>query len=135
MRWRNLSGRRAPETLPRPLLFRLVAFRQQAAAIGDLDPASVLLLKRLAKEHPGAEERPARRATRALPPPGSILLREWKGETHRVAVTRDGFAWNGEVHASLSGVARAITGVNWNGFVFFGLTKKAKPSRGKDIAP
>ena len=32
-----------------------------------------------------------------------------------------GFAWNGGTYESLSKVARAITGTNWNGPRFFGL--------------
>jgi hypothetical protein len=38
-----------------------------------------------------------------------------------------GFAWGGKLYASLSEVARAITGTNWNGPRFFGL--RDKPSR------
>ena len=33
----------------------------------------------------------------------------------------DGCAWNGCVYRSLSHVAKAITGTNWNGHRFFGL--------------
>src|SRR5271157_2996773 len=33
----------------------------------------------------------------------------------------DGYAWNGSVYRSLSQVAKAITGTNWNGHRFFGL--------------
>ena len=33
----------------------------------------------------------------------------------------DGYAWNGGVYRSLSQVAKAITGTNWNGHRFFGL--------------
>lgn len=53
--------------------------------------------------------------------PGSTLIREWQGRRHEVEVVPDGFVWNGEKHASLSKVARLITGVRWNGLRFFGL--------------
>ena len=33
----------------------------------------------------------------------------------------DGYAWTGGVYHSLSQVAKAITGTNWNGHRFFGL--------------
>ncbi len=36
-------------------------------------------------------------------------------------VLDDGYAWNGSVYRSLSQVAKAITGTNWNGHRFFGL--------------
>ena len=39
-------------------------------------------------------------------------------------IMRDGFAWRGETYGSLSRVARAITGTNWNGHRFFGLQRK-----------
>jgi Protein of unknown function (DUF2924) len=48
-------------------------------------------------------------------------VREWEGASHRVMVMAEGFAWNGTTYASLSQVARAITGTRWNGPRFFGL--------------
>ena len=36
----------------------------------------------------------------------------------------EGFAWNGKTYDSLSKVAFAITGTNWNGPRFFGLRDK-----------
>jgi hypothetical protein len=39
-------------------------------------------------------------------------------------VMSDGFAWNGQTYDSLSKVAFAITGTNWNGPRFFGLRGK-----------
>ena len=39
-------------------------------------------------------------------------------------VMADGFAWNGQTYDSLSKVAFAITGTNWNGPRFFGLRGK-----------
>jgi hypothetical protein len=53
--------------------------------------------------------------------PGTVLVREWEGGSHRVMVLAEGFAWNGTTYASLSQVARAITGTRWNGPRFFGL--------------
>ncbi len=52
---------------------------------------------------------------------GSTLVREWQGRRHEVEVIPGGYLWNGEKHASLSKVARLITGVRWNGPRFFGL--------------
>jgi hypothetical protein len=58
---------------------------------------------------------------------GTILMREWNGQMHRVAVLADGFAWNGKTYPSLSQVAHAITGTRWNGPRFFGLRDKSLP--------
>jgi DUF2924 family protein len=56
---------------------------------------------------------------------GTILSREWNGSIERVAVSTDGFSWNGKTYASLSKVAFAITGTNWNGPRFFGLRDRS----------
>jgi hypothetical protein len=42
-----------------------------------------------------------------------------------VTVTSDGFVWQDQTYASLSAIARAITGTSWNGRRFFGLRIKA----------
>jgi hypothetical protein len=53
--------------------------------------------------------------------PGAILVRQWKGQSHRVTVLEDGFAYQGKPYESLSEIARLITGTRWNGPKFFGL--------------
>ena len=60
--------------------------------------------------------------------PGTVLVREWDQQSHRVMVLADGFAWNGQTYDSLTKVAFAITGTRWNGPRFFGL-------RGKQALP
>lgn len=50
------------------------------------------------------------------------LIRIWKGERHEAVVRSDGrFEYNGQIYNSLSGIARAITGTQWNGRLFFGV--------------
>ncbi|NVJ09922.1 DUF2924 domain-containing protein [Myxococcus sp. AM001] len=65
---------------------------------------------------PAADGRDAR-----LPPPGTVLTRAFKGTQHRVTVREDGIEYEGQLHRSLSSVAKLITGTAWNGFSFFGL--------------
>src|SRR4051812_14338009 len=82
-RWRSLTGRAAPAQLPRALLLGALAYRVQAAALGDLDRASVRFLERLA-----AEDRSGERATVPFPAsmslrPGCELNREWEGTVQR----------------------------------------------------
>ena len=123
-RWRSLTGRAAPAHVPRTLLLQVLAYRVQAAALGDLDPVTARVLDRLASQ--------GRSSTRAEVPipdrigirPGTVLVREWDGTPQRVMVLADGFAWNGTTYQSLSQVARAITGTRWNGPRFFGLRDK-----------
>ena len=63
------------------------------------------------------------------PIPGTRLLREWDGAEHSVTVLRDGFDWQGRKFKSLSAVARAITGTQWNGYRFFGLREAGRDPR------
>ncbi len=66
--------------------------------------------------------------TGANPVPGTILMREYHGETHQVTVLERGFEYQGKVFRSLSGIATAITGTQWNGYLFFGLKKRGQPN-------
>ena len=121
--WITRFGRQAPAHLPRHLVLRLLAYRVQADALGDLDPATVRVLNRISG--------PDGRATTAVPAPervraGTLLVREWNGVPHRVMALEEGFAWNGTTFKSLSQVARAITGTRWNGPRFFGLREGAR---------
>jgi hypothetical protein len=62
--------------------------------------------------------------------PGTRLYRAWQDKTHVVTVIDDGFEWEGARYKSLSAVARAITGTQWNGYAFFGL--KRRPTKNKN---
>lgn len=53
--------------------------------------------------------------------PCSQITRSYKGVTHTVEVLSNGYLYNGKPYKSLSGIAKAITGKNWNGKVFFGV--------------
>ena len=120
-RWRSLTGRAAPSHLPRTLLLRALAYRVQAAALGDLDKPTIRLLDRIADEALAGKRVEVPVPDRAGLKPGTVLVREWEGTPERVMVLADGFAWNGGTYPSLSKVARAITGTRWNGPRFFGL--------------
>ena len=66
--------------------------------------------------------------------PGTVLLREYQGERHTVTVVANGYVWDETTYASLSTIARAITGTSWNGPRFFGLHSGAEP-RASSEAP
>jgi hypothetical protein len=53
--------------------------------------------------------------------PGTVLVRDYHGRRHSVTVAPDGFNWQGTTYASLSAIARAITGTAWSGPRFFAL--------------
>jgi hypothetical protein len=127
LQWRNHLGGNPPAHLPGWLLMRVLAYRIQAAAFGDLERA---ILRRLREPRDEAFESGRARPFVTRGPTtregvglksGALLVREWKDRFERVMVLDDGFAWNGGVYPSLSQVAKAITGTNWNGHRFFGL--------------
>lgn len=57
---------------------------------------------------------------------GTLLVRTWRDRKYEVRVCKDGFEWGGQIYSSLSATARAITGVNRNGYEFFGIKEKRK---------
>jgi hypothetical protein len=57
-----------------------------------------------------------------VPAPCTVIVREHKGRTHRVAVLPDGgFEYEGQRYRTLSAVAKRITGSHINGYRFFKL--------------
>jgi hypothetical protein len=107
--WRPAFGTR-PGTRSVGLMRRLIAWELQAAAFGGLDRATRDALRR---------SQPV--GSRAKPPIGSRLSREWKGVRHEVEVVAEGYRHEGQTYRSLSTVASRITGARWNGWRFFGL--------------
>ena len=69
----------------------------------------------------------ARRGDRRLPKPGSAIVRQYKGRAIRVIVLENegGFEWEGERYASLTAIAKKVTGSHINGFRFFRLKEAA----------
>ena len=126
-RWKSMLRQQPPSHLPRHLLFAVLAYRFQADKLGDLDPTTARLLKQIATSGDALEVSRELGRRRAELKPGTILMREWNAQTHRVMVVDEGFAWHGKTYDSLSKVAFAITGTNWNGPRFFGLRDEISP--------
>jgi hypothetical protein len=61
--------------------------------------------------------------------PGVTLVREWHGRTHTVLVREDGFEYQDQRCASLTQIARQITGAHWSGPRFFGLQRVTNQSK------
>jgi Protein of unknown function (DUF2924) len=121
--WRAHLGGEAPAHLPRWLLMRVLAYRLQSNAFGELDKSIRRNLRSEMRDGAGVpfdRRAPQTRQGVALKA-GALLVREWKGQLERVMILEEGFAWNGQTFGSLSQIARAMTGTNWNGHRFFGL--------------
>ena len=131
LQWRNVFGRNAPAHLTKPLLSRILAYRLQSEAYGDLDSDVRRALKGVRRSaEAGADKSGSFGSARRIKP-GSVLVREWGGQLHRVTALSEGFTWDGGTYRSLSHVARAITGVRWNGPKFFGLDRLAGNREGR----
>ena len=127
--WRRLYHSEPPR-ISRDLLVLALGYRLQEIAHGGLGKATRRKLQTMAK---------ALRTTGRVGPtpslslkPGARLVREWRGRTHTVTVTEDGFEYGGTNYPSLTKIAKTITGAQWSGPRFFGLLAAgaACPSNG-----
>ena len=142
-RYAEVFGER-PSTQNKAWLLKRLAWRLQALAEGDLSQRAQRRAAELANDAdlrttpprtprtadtapapaavaPAAPPSPA---DRRLPPPGTVLTRPYKGALLQVRVLPHGFEYDGLAYASLSAVAKAITGSHCNGFLFFRLSGK-----------
>jgi hypothetical protein len=114
-------------------LRKRIAWRLQANEEGGLSDRALHRAEELANDADLRLLAPAARTVvgrltpkhdRRLPMPGTVLQREYHGQTVTVTVLDAGFEYAGQVYRSLTAVAKAITGSHWNGLLFFGLTGK-----------
>ena len=124
--WRRLY-RSEPPRVSRDLLLRSIAYRLQELEHGGLSKTTRRKLKTLAKM--------VRTTGRVAPDPGvslkpgARLVREWRGRTHTVTVTEDGFDYAGTSYPSLTRIAKKITGAHWSGPRFFGLVRDGRTEK------
>jgi hypothetical protein len=126
VRYREVFRSDPPEAFGPDLLRRSIAHRIQEKAYGGLSRPAQRLLDQMMKAYaakPNGKIVLARRIK-----PGSVLVREWRGKSHRVTVLAEGFAYDGKTFGNLSEIAVLITGTRWNGPRFFGLRSKAPES-------
>ncbi|MGA2815967.1 MAG: DUF2924 domain-containing protein [Xanthobacteraceae bacterium] len=116
--WRRLYHSEPPN-ISRDLLVLALGYRLQEVKYGGLSKSTRRKLQSMAK---------ALRATGRVGStpglslkPGARLVRGWRGRTHTVTVTEDGFEYAGSNYPSLTKIARKITGAHWSGPRFFGL--------------
>jgi DUF2924 family protein len=123
-RWRALYGSEPHRRMRRELLTRAVAYRLQERALGGLKPSTRRLLARIAAQASGHGMERAASVRKASA--GTVLIRDWRGTSHRVTVLDAGVVYRERRYRSLSEVARLITGCRWSGPRFFGLRPSAK---------
>lgn len=140
--WRRLYGEDT-RSCNRQYLWRRLAWRVQELAYGGLsDRAKTRIAELNCDEdlrflpprgwNPAAIVAPASTSGRGarpvrdprLPAAGAVINRHYRGQEIRIAVLEKGFEYQGRPYRSLSAVARAVTGQKWNGWLFFGLTRR-----------
>ena len=141
-KYREVFGEATP-CRHRQHLFRRIAWRLQALAEGDLSQRARQRAGEIARDadlrivaprgfftlggqpiEPVPGDRDRRPQDSRLPLPGTMLSRQWKGQTILVEVLAKGFRFDNRHYPSLSAIAVAVTGTRWNGVAFFGLTGK-----------
>jgi Protein of unknown function (DUF2924) len=121
--WKAVFPSPPPPNLGRSFLIRALAFRIQEKALGGLKPSALRILDRVLEGKSSLE--PQRAATRRAAP-GTVLIRQWHGVTHRVTVLDKDVVFRGQRYKSLTEVASLITGTHWSGPMFFGLRNRQK---------
>ncbi|WP_347271296.1 DUF2924 domain-containing protein [Rhizorhabdus histidinilytica] len=120
--WLQLFGSSAPP-VGHKLLALAIAHRLQEKAKGGLPAKLAREIETMVRQLGKGEEIKA--SVSATLRPGTQLVREWRGTTHRVMILDDAYLYRDERYGSLSEIARKITGAHWSGPRFFGLTKTA----------
>jgi hypothetical protein len=123
-RWRSIYQSDPPGRSSRKLLVSAIAYRMQESAWGGLKPAVRALLERVSENPTGSRVAFNRAVTKASA--GTVLIRDWRGQSHHVTVLDNGVLYRKQNYRSLSQVARVITGTRWSGPRFFGLKHRAK---------
>jgi hypothetical protein len=124
--WHRVYGT-APNTGLGPSLMRRgIAYRLQEQAHGGLSPATLRTLVRLAEQLNKSGDLDVERQLSLKT--GTRLVREWHGRTCHVTVLENSFLYEDQQYASLSQIARVVTGTKWSGPRFFGLRQRSEPA-------
>ena len=115
-------GLSMPDGLPRDLLVRSIAWKLEAKEHGDMPKALKRRLDALSAQLDKSGDLDLERSVSLKC--GTHIVREWRGATHRVIVAEEGYIFEDRRYASLSHVARVITGTRWSGPRFFGLKQR-----------
>ncbi len=120
-KWKALFGTDPSPLLARIFMVRAIAYRLQEQRFGGLKPSTQRLLDRACEGRAdvGQKRIPDKRVSA-----GTVLIRQWRGISHRVTVLDDEVVYRERRYKSLSEVARAITGSRWSGPRFFGLKRR-----------
>jgi len=134
VQWNQIGIRGDPPHFKQALV-RGIAWHLQTKIHGNLDAETRRLLKAAIRNAPDpvsrqGESSPTKNRSPLNLPEGTTLVRTWHGHRHEVRVLEAGkrFKYRDADYASLSEIAREITGARWSGPRFFGLKKLKQPA-------
>jgi hypothetical protein len=114
--WRDTFGRPPPKNISMGFMQRAIDFERQCMSERRMSKQTLRSLKAIAKD--GASTVNPMSSLK----PGTHLMREWNGRIYQVEIIKGGFVMGGKTYASLSAIAKHITGAHWSGPRFFGLS-------------
>ncbi len=120
LEWRRVFNTPPPAAFSPDMLRLALAYDVQARTSGRL-PANIA--RQIARQ---ARSSTSATRTAAAMPTGTRLVRDWHKVSHHVLVTDTGYLYSDRHFASLSAIAREITGTVWSGPRFFGLLAKRR---------
>ena len=137
LEWKRLYDEEPPSIRNRTWFWRRLSWRAQELAFGGLSELAKTRLEELMptaelalRNPPGSQKQKApslrdhQVRDRRIPPPGTVLLKTYRGQRIAVEVLEEAFSWDGRTYGSLSAIATEATGSRWNGFRFFNLDRK-----------
>ena len=120
--WHSHFEHPPPPNTSQDMMRLIIGWELQAnkarSDVRDLNAA----LRRLGKQESGNGPAQAIQRKTVLSA-GTRLSRDWQGRTYVVDVLDKGFAYDGKLFASLTPIAKSITGSHRSGPHFFGVSK------------
>ncbi len=118
-KYQELFSIEPPLTASRRQLVPKIAYQLQVLTFGGLNAHT---LKMIDDFNRGKVPAYVQGKNRTTLPAGTVIIKEYHGETYKIKVTDDDFIMNGTHYSSLAKIARVITGgTNWNAQRFFKL--------------
>ena len=103
-RWKAMYGRAPSLELGRSFLIRAIAYRMQERVCGGLKPSTRRLLAEAEEQTATGSSLKVQQIRKAQS--GTILVREWRGNAHRVTMLDDGVSFKGKLAHSRKWHAR-----------------------------
>lgn len=129
-KWKKLFKTNSPQHARKEFLIKHIVWELQARKQGGYSAQTQKQLDKLANKLAKKQEvsetdiKETTKQTSILEiKAGTKLIREYKGEKHEVIALEKGFEYKNRQYKSLSGIAKEITGTQWNGKLFFGVKK------------